>query len=73
MYSTLVSAASSTGASVAIKLLILTAVFVVAVPLLRKVRAAASENRKRRWVEDGLMDPPITGPGSGERPDQPDA
>lgn len=73
MYPTLVSAASSTGASVAIKLLILTAVFVVAVPLLRKVREAASENRKRRWVEDGLMDPPITGPGFGAPSDQPEA
>ena len=73
MYSTLVSAAASTGASVPIKVLVLIVVFIVAVPLLRKVRAAASENRKRRWVEEGLMDPPITGPGSGDRSDQPEA
>lgn len=73
MHSTLVSAASSTGASVAIKLLILTAVFVVAVPLLRKVRAATSESRKRRWVKDGLMDPPTADSGSGARSDRPEA
>jgi hypothetical protein len=73
MYSTLVSAAASTGASVPIKVLFLIVVFIVAVPLLRKVRAAASESRKRRWVEDGLMDPPTPDPGSGDRSDQPEA
>jgi hypothetical protein len=72
MYPTLVSAAASTGASVPLKLLVLIVVFVVAVPLFRKVRKSASESRKRRWVEDGLMDPPITGPGSA-RSDQPEA
>jgi hypothetical protein len=72
MYPTLVSAAASTGASVPLKLLVLIVVFVVAVPLFRKVRKAASENRKRRWVEDGLMDPPTTGPGPGARSDQPE-
>ena len=73
MYSTLVRAAASTGASVPIKLLVLIMAFVVAVPLFRKVRAAASASRKRRWVEEGLMDPPTTDPGSGVRSDQPEA
>jgi len=70
---TLVRAAASTGASVPIKLLVLIVAFVVAVPLLRKVRTAASESRKRRWVKDGLMDPPTTDSGSGVRSDQPEA
>ena len=73
MYSTLIRAAASTGASVPIKLLVLIVAFVVAVPLLRKVRAAASESRKRRWVEEGLMDPPTTDSESGARSDQPEA
>lgn len=71
--STLISATTSTGASVPIKLLMVIVAFVVAVPLLRKVRAAASESRKRRWVKDGLMDPPTTDSGSGERSDRPEA
>ena len=71
--STLVRAAASTGASVPIKLLVVIVAFVVAVPLLRKVRAAASESRKRRWVKDGLMDPPTTDSGSGVRSDRPEA
>ena len=72
MYSTLVRATASTGASVPIKLLVLIVAFVVAVPLLRKVRAAASASRKRRWVEEGLMDPPTTDPGPEARSDQPE-
>lgn len=70
---TLVGAAASTGASVPIKLLVVILAFVVAVPLLRKVRAAASESRKRRWIRDGLMDPPPTDSGSGAGSDRPEA
>lgn len=67
MYTTLVSAADSTGTSISTKLLVLIVVVLIAVPLLRKLRKAASENRKRRWVEQGLMDPPSARPESGER------
>ena len=69
MYTTLVSAADSTGTSISTKLLVLVVVVLIAVPLLRKLRKAASENRKRRWVEEGLMDPPSAGAESGERPE----
>ena len=61
MYSSLVSAGTSTESGFPFtNLLILTALVVVGYPLFRKVRSAASENRKRRWVKDGLMDPPAT-------------
>ncbi|NMM22383.1 MAG: hypothetical protein HHJ11_02575 [Phycicoccus sp.] len=73
MFPTLVSAAASPGASLPIKLLVVIVAFAVAVPLLRKVRAAASESRKRRWVKDGLMDPPIADSGSAARSDRPEA
>ena len=74
MYTALVTAQVSTGSGISVtKLLVLIVAFVVAVPLLRKVRAAASESRKRRWVKDGLMDPPTTDSGSGERSDRPEA
>ena len=74
MYTALVTAQVSTGSGISVtKLLVLIVAFVVAVPLLRKVRAAASESRKRRWVEEGLMDPPTTDPGSGTGSDRPEA
>jgi len=63
MYHALVGAGSSTAAgSPVVTLLILIAVFVIAWPLFRKMRKSVSENRKRRWVEQGLMDPPPAPP-----------
>lgn len=69
MFTTLGSAADSTGTSISTKLLVLIVVVLIAVPLLRKLLRSASENRKRRWVEEGLMDPPSAGAESGERPE----
>jgi len=72
MHTALLSAASSTGSDFRVaNLLIVIMVLLVAWPIFRKLRSSISENRKRRWVEDGLMDPPITGPGNGERPERP--
>jgi len=72
MYTALVTAQVSTGSGISVtKLLVLIALFVIAWPLFRKLRGSVSENRKRRWVEEGLMDPPSVdppsaGPGSAE-------
>ncbi|MHB1473167.1 MAG: hypothetical protein ACYCV4_05975 [Dermatophilaceae bacterium] len=70
MYTALVSAGSSTESGFRVtNLLILIALFVIAWPLFRRLRKAASKNRKHRWVEEGLMDPPSAGAESGERPE----
>lgn len=63
MYTALVSAetAATSGFSIA-NLVILIALVIVAVPLFQRLRKSASKNRKRRWVEEGLMDPPADGP-----------
>ena len=59
MYHALVSAGSSTASGFPVaNLLILTALFVIVWPLFRKIRKSVSDNRKRRWVEEGLMDKP---------------
>jgi len=59
MYHALVSADSSTASGFpVVNLLILIAVFVIVWPLFRKMRKSVSDNRKRRWVEEGLMDKP---------------
>jgi len=65
MYTALVTAQVSTGSGISVtKLLVLIALFVIAWPLFRKLRGSVSENRKRRWVEQGLMDPPSVDPPS---------
>jgi hypothetical protein len=59
MYHALVSAGSSTASGFPVaNLLILIALFVIVWPLFRKMRKSVSANRKRRWVEEGLMDKP---------------
>jgi len=70
MFHALVSAGPSTAPGFpVVNLLILIAVVVIAWPLIRKIRKAASDNRKRRWVEEGLMDRPVTGPEPADRSD----
>ncbi|MEO8556113.1 MAG: hypothetical protein ABI474_05540 [Actinomycetota bacterium] len=70
MYHALVSAGSSTAPGLpVVNLLILIAVFVIAWPLFRKMRTSVSENRKRRWVREGLMDKPPADSHTGDRTD----
>ena len=65
MHIALGSAQASTGSSLGI-LLVLTVALLVAWPLLRRFRKSVSADRKRRWVEQGLMDPPSADPpGAG--------
>ena len=73
MHIALGSAQASTGSSLGI-LLVLTVALLLAWPLFRKFRQSVSADRKRRWVELGLMDPPSVdppgaGPESTERPE----
>ena len=58
----LVSAAASTSASTFARLLVVVVLLGIGYPLTRRLRRTASERRKRRWVEEGLMDPPAADP-----------
>ena len=59
MYHALVSVGSPTASGFPVaNLLILIALFVIVWPLFRKMRKSVSDNRRRRWVEEGLMDQP---------------
>ena len=73
MHFALGSAPASTGSSLGITgLLVLTVALLVAWPLFRKFRKSVSADRKRRWVEQGLMDPPSADPpGAGPRSTEP--
>jgi hypothetical protein len=63
MSSAFVSAQGSSGSMVGItSLLVLVAGLLIAWPLFRKFRHSLSANRRRRWVEQGLMDPPDAEP-----------
>lgn len=63
MITALVTAETSTTSGFSFKnLLILIVVLVIAVPLVRKLRRSVSARRRRRWAEEGLMDPPADGP-----------
>ena len=63
MYNALVSAGTSTSSSFPFtRLLVLIVLVAIGAPLLRKLRRSASENRRRRWVEAGLMDQPAADP-----------
>jgi flagellar biosynthesis/type III secretory pathway M-ring protein FliF/YscJ len=70
METALVRAVTATSSGLAVpNLLILIALVAVAVPVMRKLRRSASEKRKRRWVEEGLMAPPTVDPGASEPSD----
>ena len=70
MFTGLVSAATPPPSGFSITgLVVLVAVVAIGWPLFRRVRRTVSENRKRRWVEQGLMDPPNTERAAGEAPD----
>ena len=58
----LVSVATSGQGFPFARLLVIIVLLGIGFPLVRKLRRAASESRRRRWVEDGLMDPPADGP-----------
>ena len=50
-----------------VRLLVIVVLLGIGLPLIRKLRRAASEGRKRRWVKDGLMDPPGDGPDPNDQ------
>jgi hypothetical protein len=71
MDTALVSAGFTTGSGASfVNLAILIALVAISWPLVQRFRRSVSENRKRRWVEEGLMDPPEAEPEPGEPPDQ---
>ncbi len=63
MITALVSAGTSTSSSFSFtNLLVMIVLLAIGVPLLRKLRRSASENRRRRWAEAGLTDLPAVEP-----------
>lgn len=69
MFTALVTAGASTTSGFLRNLLFLIVVLAIAIPLVRKLRRSVSKNRKQRWVEEGLMDPPEEGPDADKRSD----
>ena len=67
METALVSAATSAPGFSFVRVLVIIVLLGVGFPLIRKLRRTASEMRKRRWVEEGLMAPPTAEPGTGDR------
>ena len=67
METALVSAATSAHSFSFVRVLVIIVLLGVGFPLIRKLRRTASEMRKRRWVEEGLMAPPTVEPGTGDR------
>jgi hypothetical protein len=65
----LFSAATSAPSFSLAKLLVIVLLLGIGFPLIRKLRRTASENRKRRWVEEGLMPPPTAEHGSEDQPE----
>ena len=65
----LVSAATGAPSFSFAKLLVIIVLLGIGFPLIRKLRTTASERRKRRWVEEGLMPPPTAEPGRGDQPE----
>jgi hypothetical protein len=65
----LVSAATSAPSLSFARLLVIIVLLGIGFPLIRKLRRTASEQRRRRWVEEGLMPPPTAEPGRGGQPD----
>ena len=65
MYNALASTATSALGAPAARLLVVLVLLGFGYPLVRKLRRTASERRKRRWIEEGLMDPPAADPKAG--------
>ena len=51
------------------RLLVVIVVLGFGFPLVRKLRRTASESRKRRWIKEGLMDPPAVDPDASSSSD----
>lgn len=72
MYTALVSAGASSSSSFSLTgLLVLIVLLAIGFPLLRKLRRSASENRRRRWAESGLIERPVADPESKDPSSQP--
>jgi hypothetical protein len=69
MNNALASAATSASGPHVARLLVVLVLLGFGFPLVRKLRTTASERRKRRWVEDGLMDPPAGDPKASSSSD----
>jgi len=70
MNAALIIAGTSTSSSVSFtNVLVLIVLLAIGFPLLRKLRRSASENRRRRWAREGLMDPPAAGPETSDPPE----
>ena len=69
MYTALASAATSTSGPPVARLLVVIVLLGFGFPLVRKLRRTASERRKRRWIEEGLMDPPAVDPKASSSSD----
>ena len=63
MYTALVSAGASTSSGFSFtNLLALLVLLAIGWPLFQRLRRSVSEKRKRRWMEEGLMDRPASDP-----------
>jgi uncharacterized membrane protein len=62
MDNALASATTSASGPQVARLLVVIVLLGFGFPLVRKLRRTASERRKRRWIEEGLMDPPAVDP-----------
>ena len=69
MYTELASAATSASGPPVARLLVVIVLLGFGFPLVRKLRRTASERRKRRWIEEGLMDPPAVDPKASSSSD----
>jgi len=63
MHTALVSAGASTSSGFSFtNLLVLIVLLAIGWPLLQRLRRSISEDRKRRWIAEGLMDRPAPDP-----------
>jgi len=65
MNSALANAATSASGPPVARLLVVVVLLGFGFPLVAKLRRTASQRRKRRWVKEGLMDPPAVDPKAG--------
>jgi uncharacterized membrane protein len=69
VYNALASAATSASGPPVARLLVVIVLLGFGFPLVRRLRRTASERRKRRWIEEGLMDPPAVDPKASSSSD----